>query len=280
MDGSSRLKLAEVAVALLFLVVSVWIGRAANRILERQNMIVAQQAAAAERTGHQQYQAALLQGYVTANAGAGYGTQKELRMMNLALDLYFLLEEEDPRYQMLATSMPDVDEEQLRQIIEKRPKDRVQILRLYRRRGESKQVLGDRGPYHIVLATFRDPAGAQRTLIQAVEFLRPTGVEPHMNIVRNAEGLYSATLSSFSSKEEAEHTIGRLRLADGFPSAYVSLGKRWRVECHAQFSACRTPGLGLQGPPPPLSRLGRDGGRSSSLTPDARGRNGGRPAEK
>ncbi|HYE29528.1 MAG TPA: hypothetical protein VEA61_15010 [Allosphingosinicella sp.] len=236
---SDRLKVIEILIALLFLLLSVAIGTAANSILKKQNEIVEGQARVADELGHRQYQASLLQAYVTANANAGYENKPQLRMLNMAIDLYLRLRKDDPSFQTLSRTMPDLTGPQLDQLVADRPEDRELILQLFGRRSEVERILDDTGNYHIVVGTYRIAIRAQAALARAVGFLSNTPVRPRMNVVRNEVGLYLATLSSFRSKEAADKAIRDWRLSTLFEGVYSSQDKGWETECTAQFAECQ-----------------------------------------
>ena len=244
----ARLKFFEVLVALLILICTIFVGINANNILSRQNAIVA-------RLGRQQYHAELLQGYISSIQQAGFDTEEHRRMLQLSLDLYGMLSRDDAKFIMLATSMPSLTDDQLRQLIATRPGEADAIRQLFSRRdqisrlssGEAPYRIKADGPIHLVIGTFESPTGAQTRLQAAINFLRPSRFRPRMNIMRS-RGLFLATLSGFETRQDAQNAIGRESLETAFEGVYASLRDGWEPICSAQFQVC-TPSS-----PPPRRR--------------------------
>lgn len=235
---SVRLKFYEVLLALVILIVTIFLGLNANNVLSRQNAIVAQ-------SGLQQYQAELLQGYISSIQKAGFDDEEHRRMLHLSLDLYGMLSQGEPRFIMLATSMPSLTDEQLRVLIAQRPTEADAIRQLFGRRNEilrlspaeaPYQIAAD-GPVHLVIGTFESPMGARARLQAAIDFLGPSRFRPRMNIMAS-RGLYLATLSGFETRQDAQNAIARERLGTAFEGVYASLQTGWQPICSAQFQVC------------------------------------------
>jgi hypothetical protein len=235
----ARLKIYEVLLALLILICTIFIGFNSSNILSRQNAIVA-------RSGQQQYHAELLQGYISSIQRAGFDTEEHRRMLQISLDLYGMLSRDDPKFIMLATSMPSLTEEQLRQLIATRPPaDGDAIRQLFSRRDQiSRLSSGDApyrieadGPIHLVIGTFESPNGARTRLEAAVLLLSRSHFRPRMNIVRS-RGLFLATLSGFETRQDAQNAIARESLETAFEGVYASTQNGWVPICSAQFQPC------------------------------------------
>lgn len=225
----------------MILICTIFLGINANNILSRQNAIVSQ-------SGRQQYQAELLQGYISSIQKAGFDNEEHRRMLHLSLDLYGMLSRDDPSFIMLATSMPSLTSEQLEQLIATRPSEADAIRQLFSRRDEISRLTSAEAPYqvdmdgpvHLVIGTFESPRGAQTRLQAAIDFLGPSRFRPRMNIMAS-RGLYLATLSGFETRQDAQNAIARERLGSVFEGVYASLQSGWQPICSAQFQVCTPP---------------------------------------
>jgi hypothetical protein len=222
---------------------TLYIGYQANNILKTQNI-------ESQQLGRQQYQAAMVQSYIASSAAAGFGDEKERRMLRASLDLYSWLVDEDPeRYRILNTSMPAISSTRLNELIAASPGDRDELVTLFARRyGTLPSVsqvaaynLVPNSPYHIVIGTFgnREESVERATtyLRRARELLQSSQFRPYMNIASNGDFVL-ATLSGFTTRSDVTAALERERVRTEFPDAYASQSRGWVMLCTRRFEPC------------------------------------------